>query len=53
MSPKLSPIKLPNVAPGIYEVVISKDGYETVTMTVTIDPKDVKKIDTVILKRRL
>ena len=50
MSPKLSPINLPNVDPGSYEVVISKDGYETVTMT--IDPKEVKKIGTVTLRRR-
>jgi hypothetical protein len=51
LSPKISPIKLPNVEPGTYDVVISKEGYETLTMRVTIEPKEVKKIDTVYLKR--
>jgi hypothetical protein len=51
LSPKISPIKLPNVEPGTYDVVISKEGYETLTMRVTIEPKEVKKIDPVYLKR--
>ena len=51
LSPKISPIKLPNVEPGTYDVVISKEGYETIAMRVTIEPKEVKKIGTVYLKR--
>lgn len=49
-SPRLSPIKLPNVEPGTYPVTITKEGYETETMTVTIFPKQVLKVDTVNLK---
>jgi len=51
MEPGLSPIKLPNIEPGTYDVVISKDGYETHTLTVTIEPKEVKRVDTVVLRR--
>ncbi len=50
MEPGLSPIKLPNIEPGTYDVVISKDGYETHTLTVTIEPKEVKRVDTVVLR---
>lgn len=51
MEPGLSPIKLPNIEPGTYNVVISKEGYETRTLTVTIEPKEVKRVDTVVLRR--
>ena len=50
MEPGLSPIKLPNIEPGTYDVVISKDGYETHTLTVTIKPKEVMRVDTVVLR---
>ncbi|QXD23971.1 PEGA domain-containing protein [Opitutia bacterium ISCC 51] len=51
MEPGLSPIKLPNIEPGTYDVAISKDGYETHTLTITIEPKEVKRVDTVVLRR--
>lgn len=51
MAPQISPIKLPNVVPGTYEIIISKDGYESQTVTVTIEPKQVKRIETVHLQR--
>lgn len=51
MEPGLSPIKLPNVEPGTYDIVISKDGYETKTLSVTINPKEVKRVETVVLDR--
>ena len=51
LSPQLSPVKLPNVEPGTYDVIISKEGYESVTLTVTIEPREVNKIDTISLKR--
>ena len=51
MEPGLSPIKLPNVEPGTYDIVISKDGYETKTLSVTIKPKEVKRVETVVLDR--
>ena len=51
MQPQLSPIKLPNVEPGTYDITIMKDGYETQTLTVTIAPKQVLKTDTIVLDR--
>lgn len=51
MEPIISPVKLPNLAPGTYEVSISKNGYETQTITVDIKPKEVLKTDSVNLIR--
>ena len=51
LNPQLSPVKLPNVEPGTYDVIISKEGYESVTLTVTIEPREVNKIDMISLKR--
>ncbi|MCB1124206.1 MAG: PEGA domain-containing protein, partial [Verrucomicrobiae bacterium] len=49
-SPRLSPIKLPNIEPGVYDVIISKEGYQSETLKLTISPKQVLKVDTVNLK---
>ena len=51
MEPSLSPVKLPNIEPGTYDVVISKDGYQTQALTVTIEPKEVKRVETVVLQK--
>lgn len=51
MEPLTSPVKLPNLAPGIYEVTISKSGYESKTIMVTIKAKEVLKTETVNLER--
>ena len=41
MEPMQSPIKLPNIEPGTYDVIVSLDGYQTQTLTITIEPKQV------------
>ncbi len=51
MEPIISPVKLPNLAPGTYEVSISKNGYETKMITVVIKPREVLKTDSVNLTR--
>ena len=51
MNPQLSPIKLPNVEPGTYQITISKDGYKSQSLTVTIAPKQVLRTETVNLER--
>lgn len=51
LEPMISPVKLPNLVPGTYEVSVSKNGYETKTITVVIKPKEVLKPETVNLAR--
>ncbi|MCZ6673444.1 MAG: PEGA domain-containing protein [Verrucomicrobia bacterium] len=51
MEPQFSPIKMPNIAPGTYDIVISKTGYQTRILTVTIKAKEVFKTETINLQR--
>jgi hypothetical protein len=49
LSPLTSPVKLPNLRPGTYDVTVSKEGFKTEIITVTIEPKQVLKTETVHL----
>ena len=49
MEPLTSPVKLPNLRPGVYGVSVSKKGFETKIIIVTTEPKQVLKTDPVYL----